>query len=116
MKNIAQLPIFGTVNQPPGISRYGDFDPGINNFLNNIIKTLIVFAGLYALFNLLFAGYMFLGAGGDPKKVADAWAKIWQTVLGVTIAAGAFVLAALIGQVVFDDPNALLQLRIFGPN
>ena len=84
-------------------------------FLNNIIKLLIVGAGIFALINLVLAGYGFMSAGDDPKKVAGAWAKIWQTLMGLAFAAGAFVLAAIFGQLLFGDYNALLQLRIFGP-
>ena len=105
----------GTVNRPPGADVYGDIDPGLPTFIGNVIKTLIVVAGLYAVFNFVLAGYAFMSAGGDPKKIADAWAKIWQTILGLIIAAGAFVIAALVGLLLFRDTDALLQLRIFGP-
>jgi len=88
---------------------------GLTIFINNILKLLIVGAGIYAVINLVLAGYAFMSAGDDPKKVAGAWAKIWQTLLGLAFAAGAFVLAAIFGQLIFKDPGALLQLRIFGP-
>ncbi|OGM57318.1 hypothetical protein A3E46_01275 [Candidatus Woesebacteria bacterium RIFCSPHIGHO2_12_FULL_46_16] len=118
-KLLAQVPpdpIFGDVKAPPGISRFGSVaEGGLTNFINNILKLLIVGAGVYAVFNLVFAGYAFLSAGDDPKKVAGAWAKISQTLLGLAFAAGAFVLAAIFGQLIFGDPNALLQIRIFGP-
>ena len=107
--------IFGPVDQPPGINRFGDFDPGLSDFVSVIVKTLIVIAGIYAFFNILLAGYSFLSAGDDPKKIAGAWAKIWQSILGLTVAAGSFVLAAIFGQILFKDPNFLLQLRIFEP-
>jgi hypothetical protein len=108
--------MFGRVNPPPGVNQYsGEFLAGFPNFINNVLKFLIVVAGVYALFNFVVAGYSFMSAGDDPKKVAGAWSKIWQTVLGLAFAAGAFVLAAIFGQIIFGDPNALLQLRIFGP-
>jgi len=74
-----------------------------------------LFAGIYAFFNIIIAGYAFMSAGGNPEKIANAWAKIWQTLLGLVIAAASFVLAAIFGQLIFRDPNALLQLRIFTP-
>jgi len=104
--------IFGRVNPPPGIT--ADIG-GLATFLNIIIKLLIVGAGIYGVFNLVLAGYAFMSAGDDPKKMAGAWGKIWQTLLGLTVAAGAFVLAAIFGQLLFGDPNALLQLKIFTP-
>jgi hypothetical protein len=71
--------------------------------LNLILQTLIVGAGIYALFNLVLAGYSFMSAGDDPKKIEGAWAKIWQTLLGLAVAAGAFVLAAIFGRLLFGS-------------
>ncbi|OGM06564.1 hypothetical protein A3E15_02590 [Candidatus Woesebacteria bacterium RIFCSPHIGHO2_12_FULL_42_9] len=109
--------IFGNVTAPPGVSQYGNLiEGGPTYFITNILRFLIVIAGIYALFNMVFAGYAFMSAGDDPKKVAGAWSKIWQSILGLAISAGAFVLAALFGRLLFGDYSALLRLRVFGPN
>lgn len=105
--------VFGEVNAPIAIRRYGS--GGIALFISNIVKLLIVGAGLFALFNIILAGYSFLSAGDDPKKMAAASAKIWQSLIGLAVAAGAIVLAMLFGQIIFGDPNALLQIQVFGP-
>jgi hypothetical protein len=110
--------IIGRVERPPGIGNggYGSINQGgPTAFISNIIKLLIVAAGVYAVLNIVIAGLGFISAGGDPKKIADAWAKIWQSLLGLTVAAGSFVIAGLMGQILFGDPNALLQITIFGP-
>jgi len=108
--------IFGGVTPPPGVIRWGGLlGGGPTRFIQALVRLLIVGAGIFTLFNLVFAGYTFLSAGGDPKKIADAWAKIWQSLLGLTIAVGSFVLAAIFGQLLFGDYNALLQITVFGP-
>jgi hypothetical protein len=111
--------IFGTIPPPSGISNYtpasGDVLAGLPLFFNNIIKLLIIAAGLYTLLNLIFAGYGFLSAGDDPKKIQGAWSKIWQSLLGLAVTAGSFTLAAIFGKIVFNDWNALLQFKVFGP-
>jgi hypothetical protein len=107
--------LFGPVNAPPGVSSYSGGINGVSTFLNIILKTLIVGAGIYAAFNLVIAGYAFISAGDDPKAIAGAWAKIWQTAIGVLVAAGSLVLAAIFGQLIFGDPGAFLQVRIFTP-
>lgn len=111
---------WGQVNPPPGVanyeSTYGTLNlAGLQGFISNIIKTIIVIAGVFALFNLIIAGYSFMSAGGNPEKIANSWAKIWQTLIGLLIAVGAFVLAGIFGKLIFGDYNALLQLRVFGP-
>jgi hypothetical protein len=117
MKNLiaAGTSIFGEVKPPPGVEDLGGDLEGLPTFINLIIRLLIVGAGIYALINLIMAGYAFMSAGDDPKKVAGASSKIWQTLVGLAVAAGAFVLAAIFGQILFNDPNALLQFRIFRP-
>jgi len=107
--------IIGKVDPPPGISKYGGELAGFALFLNNILKFATVAASIYALVNLIFAGYAFMSAGDDAQKIAGAWAKIWQTLLGLAIAAGSFVLAAIFGKLIFGDYNALIQLKVFGP-
>lgn len=108
--------IFGDIQAPPGVKEFNSGDiSGLQVFLNIILKFLVFGAALYALFNLVTAGYAFMSAGDDAQKVAGAWAKIWQTMLGLAFAAGAFVLAAIFGKLIFNDPDALLQLKIFTP-
>jgi hypothetical protein len=106
--------IVGNINPPPGSNV--DFTiAGIVPFLNNIIKFLIVIAGVYVLFNIILAGFQFINAGGDPKNVEKAWNKIWQSVLGLVIVAGSFVLAAIFGYLVFGDATAILNPKIYTP-
>jgi hypothetical protein len=107
---------FGSVSPPPGIEKYNAGSlAGLPTFINNVLKMLIIGAGIWTVFNLVLAGYAFLSAGDDPKKIEGAWSKIWQSLLGLAFAAGAFVLAAIFGQLIFGDPTALLQFRVFGP-
>src|SRR3989338_9639961 len=101
----------GTFSPPTGVA---SVETGLPTLVGNILKTLIVIAGVYAVFNFVLAGYAFMSAGDDPKKVQGALQKIWQTLIGLIFAAGAFVIAALAGQLIFKDANALLQIKIFG--
>ncbi len=104
---------FGVITPPSPLAKYGD-QPGtaIGNLIQIAIWILIIGAGIYALFNFLIAGYSFMSAGDDPKKVAGAWSKIWQSALGLALAAGSFVLAALFGQLIFNDPRFILSPKI----
>lgn len=108
---IAPPPFFGGSNQYPSDITAG----GPALLISNIIKTMVVIAALYALFNFLFAGFSFLSAGGDPKKIEMAWSKIWQSVLGLAIVAGALTIGAIISNIMFGSPTYIFQLRIFRP-
>lgn len=112
MNLIAQNP-FGKVNAPQALNRFGGVESGgIGNLLNIILRVMVVGAGIYSLFNFVLAGYSFLSAGDDPKKVEAAWAKIWQTALGLAVAAGAFVLAGIFGYLIFGNWDAILSPTI----
>lgn len=107
---------FGEVKIPEPIEKYGA-EPGaaIGTLIQLGLRLLVIGAGLYALFNLVLAGYSFMSAGDDSKKVAGAWAQIWQTIIGLAVSAGSFVLAAIFGQILFGDPFFLLKPTIPTP-
>jgi len=104
---------------PPDIFKsgggYGDVGSGLIAFLNNIIRLLIAVGGIWAFINLILAGYGFLSAGDDPKKMTAAWAKIWQSMMGLLFILGSFVLAAIFGYLLFGSPGAILNPKIYGP-
>lgn len=110
------LDIFGTIPEPSPLTKFGGVEAGgIGKFLNVILSVMIVGAGIYALLNFVIAGYAFMSAGDDPKKVAGAWGKIWQTALGLTFSAGAFVLAAIFGKLIFGEWDAILNPKLITP-
>jgi hypothetical protein len=113
LNHISQI-IWGNVSPT---TPYGGLfgTPGPTRFVTNIIRFMIFGAGLFALINIVLAGYAFMSAGGDAGKVAGAWAKIWQSLIGLTVAVGSFIIAAIVGQLLFGSYNYLLQLRVFGP-
>lgn len=118
LEKLASGSVFGNVDAPPGVNSF----PGGGNLtdvpllLNIIFKSLIFIAGIMTIINLILAGYWFISASGDPKRVHDAWQKIWQSVLGLTVAAGAFIIAGVAGRLIFGNSNAILQFKIFTPN
>lgn len=110
MNLIAQNNPYGTVTVPLGLQKYGsDPGPAFGKLIQFGLRALVVGAGIYALFNLVLAGYSFMSAGDDSKKVSAAWAQIYQTIIGLAFSAGAFVLAAIFGQLLFGNPMFLLQ-------
>lgn len=84
-------------------------------FLTNILRLLFVGAGIYALFNFILAGFQFMTAGGDSKAITAAWAKIWQTLLGLVLITTSFAFAVLFGYLFFGDPTFILSPKIYGP-
>lgn len=110
MKILAADNPWGEISPPTSLAGYGS-SPGqaIGRLIQLSIRILIIGAAIYALINLVLAGYSFMSAGDDPKKVAGAWAMIWQTMLGLAVSAGAFILAAIFSQLIFGRPDFILN-------
>ncbi len=105
--------MFGTIAPPlPG---YDTGITGLTTFLTNILRVVFLAAGIWAFINFILACYTFLSASGDPKKIASAWEKIWFTVIGLVIIVSSFVLAGIVGFLVFGDPLFILKPKIYGP-
>jgi hypothetical protein len=105
---------FGQISPPPGVTK-GVTQGGLTGLISTVLNLPIVVAGLYMILNLILAGYQFINAAGDAKTIESAWHKIWQSVVGLVLVAGSFTLAALFGQLIFGDPTAILNPKIFTP-
>lgn len=115
MEKLAADP-WGTITKPGPLARLLPVEQGgIGQLLSFFLRGLIVVAGIYALINFILAGYGYLSAGGDSKKVADAAAKIYLSVIGLVVAAGSFVLAAIFGWLIFGDPLFIINPKIPTP-
>ncbi len=109
--------IFGPITNPLSQS-YGDFDApggGIVKFLNNILKTLTVAAGIWFLINVILAAFDFISSSGESDKISKAWSKIWYSLIGLVVIIISFAVAAILGWILFKDPKAILQPKIYGP-
>lgn len=108
--------IVGTITDPWG-GAYGTDTQGqgLITLLNNILKTATVLAGIFVLINIITAGYQFMSAEGETEKITKAWSKIWQSLLGLVIIAGAYILAAFAGYLVFGEWQAIISPTIYGP-
>ena len=106
--------IIGTIS-PPVDNKYFTTDNGGGLFLllSNIFKFAGVIAGIFFVVQIIFAGYAFLSASGDPKKAESAFTTIWQSLIGLVIVAGAFVLAAFVGNILGIN---ILTPEISGPS
>lgn len=57
----------------------------INDLINKIIDGLIIFAAPVAVAMVIWAAYLFMSSGGDPKKITTARSALLWTVVGYAI-------------------------------
>lgn len=104
--------IFGNIKPPdpwtPGVEPQDALVSALNVGLN---LTMII-AGFVTLINFIRAGYTYMMAGGDVKKVEESQNLIKWSAVGLLIVVMAPLAAALVGFIVFKDPMAILQPKI----
>lgn len=97
---------FGTITAPPDTVLDSET---LITFLSKIISLLYTVGGLIVLFNLISAGYKYISAEGDSNKIAQAGNTILYSVYGLILVAASFIIAAILGQIFFNDPTALTK-------
>ena len=103
--------IIGPIEVPVG--NYPTTLTGLTLFATNVIRFAFLIAGIWAFLNFIIAGYDFLGSNGDPKKISMATQRIWVSIVGLVVIVASFILAAIIGFLVFGDPLFILKPNIY---
>lgn len=109
--------VFGEVSPPPGVDKFAPGTTqgeGIIVFVSNLIKVITIIAGLFGLFNIISAGYTFLGSNGNPKAAEEAANKLFMSLIGLAIIVGSFTLTAIVSLLLFGDPTYILSPKIPG--
>jgi len=102
--------LFGSIANP---TKYASTQgQGLFTFISNLLKFAAVIAGIYMVAQLIFAGFQYISANGDVKKTEQAWAQIWQSLLGLVIISAAFVIAGVVGRLTGIN---ILNPTIYGP-
>ncbi|MCD8484391.1 hypothetical protein LRY65_00830 [Candidatus Woesebacteria bacterium] len=116
-KLLAQNNPFGTITPPAVVENsYGVLGAGagITGFISRLIILVTIVGGIWALFNILTAGFMVIVSPGDSKQIGEMSQKITNTFIGLLVMVAAPLLAALIGLFFFGDARFLLQPVIEG--
>lgn len=74
--------------------------PTIEGLLYAIVNVLLVFAVPIIVFFVIFAGFQYVTAQGNPEKIKTATRSLTYAVIGAVIVAGAFAIAAIVTNVV----------------
>lgn len=104
--------ILGNISNPTKLGTSTDGGQGLFILISNILKLAGIVAGLFFVVQIIMAGFSYIGANGDPKKVDLAWAKIWQSIIGLLIVGSAFIIASVVGKLFGID---ILNPTIVGP-
>ncbi len=84
-------------------------------FLSNLLKVFTIGAGIFVMVNFVLAGFNYILAGGDEKKIETANSMITNSIIGLAIMAGSYVLAGIVSYLIFGNPTIILKPIIYGP-
>ena len=90
---------------------------GITNIISSVVGFMTIAAGVWFLFQLLFAGYEWMTAGGDTKRIGGSRDRIVHAFIGLVIVIAAWSLLAVVGQffgynILIDPGDVIKQLTI----
>lgn len=71
--------------------------------IGNIIGFMTVIGALWFLFQVIIAGYNWLGAGNDKQKISEAQGKLTYAVVGFGVVALAIVVVRLVATLLNID-------------
>jgi hypothetical protein len=106
----------GQIGGPTGFGAFGNLGAkgnpyeaakGIVNGISSIIGFMTIVGTIWFLFQLMFAGYQWITAGGEPKHLQEARDRIVHAFIGLVIVIAAWSLLAVVGQ--FFGFNSLIN-------
>ncbi|PIR59368.1 MAG: hypothetical protein COU69_00665 [Candidatus Pacebacteria bacterium CG10_big_fil_rev_8_21_14_0_10_56_10] len=83
-------------------------------FFVRIWRAAVTLGGLIVIVFFLWGAFDWITAGGDASKISSARNKIVQSVLGLLILVGSFVILDFISGLFFGDSFQILQLNFLG--
>lgn len=90
------VPIRDTINET---GAYPTLVPGgaaLSSIISTIAEVLIILSGLAFFIFFIIAAYKWLTAGGEESKVEEARTQITNAIIGLAIAASAFVVYQIV--------------------
>lgn len=101
--------VVGTITVPGGVpSEVGK----TGDFFSAIVRLFMIMAGIFSLWQFLSGGFQFISSGGDKGKITEATQKITMSIIGLVTMTGSFILIAIVSQLLFGNPTAILNPNI----
>lgn len=107
--------VFGEIEAPAGVSNFNDDAEGgigILIFISNMIKFSSVIAGIWVMFNFIFAGFTYVTSNGDSSAYGKIGEKLSLSVTGLVLIVAAYTIAGIISLIIFGDATYIINPQI----
>jgi hypothetical protein len=110
--------IFGKVSAPPGVAEYDSAAGGIGLllFVSNALKLVAIGAGLFVIFNVVYAGIIYISSFGEASAHTKVRDLLTYSLIGLVIIAASYAIAILIGFIFFGDADFIINPTVCGPD
>lgn len=108
----------GTIEKPPGVEAFDSNsggEIGLLLFISNLIRVGTIIAGIWVLFNIIIAGWLYISGAGESNQHQKVRDVITNSVLGIIVIVASYTIAALIGLLFFGDAQYFLNPTIPTP-
>lgn len=111
--------VLGGIQVPWGVQRYNPSGQstsesiGIVVFASRVLRIFTIIAGIWFMFNMLIAGYMFITSSGDTGIFGKFKETLYFSLIGLVIISAAYLIAALVGAVFFGDAGFIIRPTLF---
>lgn len=85
---------------------------GIFYFVTAGLRLFFIIAGLLVFGNFIYSGFIYITQAGDSKAHTLVKERVTFSIVGLVIMVSAFIVASLIGAIVFDNPGFILNPTI----
>lgn len=113
---MAQGSVFGDIEAPVGVAEFnsqaGESGIGLLIFISNMIKFSSVIAGIWVMFNFIFAGFTYVTSNGDSGAYAKIGEKLSLSVTGLVLIVAAYTIAGIISLIIFGDATYIINPQI----
>lgn len=110
----------GTIKKPQGLEAFdtaagGGENIGLLIFISNLVKVGTVIAGIWVMFNIIFAGWMYITSSGDSGVHGKVKDSITNSIIGLIVMVAAYTIVAMIGLLLFGRADYFLNPTIPTP-
>lgn len=114
----AESSVFGEIEAPAGVAELNtqagetSNNIGLLIFVSNMIKVASIVAGIWVLFNFIFAGFTYISASGDSGAYAKIGEKLALSATGLLLIVAAYTIAGILGLLIFGDATYIINPQI----
>ena len=84
----------------------------ISDFLDTLLKAIVKISTPIVVLMIVYSGFLFIKAQGNPEELTKAKKSIMWTVIGAIVVLGAFALSKAIGGTVDDLQRGIVQFFV----